>query len=393
MSDSLFGNVMLGEELLDIPDTPVQVTDDDTPAVEKTTKVTPADDDEEFIDVVVGTTPKPASEEADEDLNPEGFIEKTDDETPPNTKGSSSSSPIKPFVKALTEVGFLPSVEDEDFDKLVEEQGDEIKALMELTRRSIEADIKEYKESAEGDFKAFIEARDAGLDLNQWADIQEAKSYYSSLTDDKIEADETLQKELITEHLRLKNMEESDITDLIDSLETTGKLADNAKKSHKGLVKFAEQQEVKLKADKIAKDEADKKTREENLKALRKEVDVLSEVVPGIKINKQTKDKIYSNITTVVKTGPNGEQFNAAMAKRAEDPLKYAIIENYLIEMGVFDGKWDKIVARNTSKAVKDLERVLSDNKNTDFKSGKTTLGSGASDDDIDFRMPTFKTK
>lgn len=391
MSDNLFGGVMLGEDFLDIPNTPEEGVES-TPVVEKP-KGTPAveDEDDNFIEVVVGTTHKEPSEE-DDDLSPDGFKEETDDETPPNTKGSSSSSPIKPFVKALAEEGFLPSIEDDDFDALVEEQGGAMEALMELSRRAIKEDIEEYKKTADADFKSFLEARDAGLDLNQWADVQEAKKFYSAITEDKIDEDEDIQKDLIREHLRIKNVDEETIEATIDSFETTGKLADNAKKAHKNLVKFTEEQEGKLKEDKIKRDEADKRTREENIKSLRKEVDVMNEIIPGIKINKQTKDKIFSNITSIVKNGPNGEPLNTAMAKRAEDPLKYAIIENYLIELGVFDGKWDKVIARSKSKAVSELEKSLSDKSNTDFKGGKSTLGGGGSDDDdFDFRLPKFK--
>lgn len=391
MSDSLFGNVMLGEEFLDIPDTPVEGVEPKE-VVEKP-KGTPTEEEDDLIEVVVGTTPKNTSEEDDDDLSPDGFKEETDDETPPKTKGSSSSSPIKPFVKALAEEGFLPSIEDEDFDKLVEEQGGPMEALMELSRRAIKEDIEEYKKNADADFKAFIEARDSGLDLNEWADIQEAKKFYGSITEDKIDEDETIQKDLIREHLRIKGVDEETIDATIDSFETTGKLADNAKKAHKNLVKFTDEQESKLKEDKAKRDEADRKAREESVKNLRKEVDVMNEIIPGIKINKQTKDKIFSNITTVVKTGSNGEPMNAAMAKRAEDPLKYAIIENYLIELGVFDGKWDKVIARSKSRAVSELEKTLSDKNNTDFKGGKSTLGGGGSDDDFDFQLPKFKTK
>lgn len=386
--DNLFGNVTLGEELLDIPDKPVEAADtattDETGKDTEKPKNTDTNDDDEFIDVQVGNTVKPVTDE-DEDLNPDGFKEDTDDEPLPKTQGSSSSSIFKPFVKTLAEEGVLPSITDEEFDKLVEELGSPTEALVEFTRRSILADIEEYKNSAEGDYKSFLEARDAGLDLNQWADIQEAKSYYSSITSEKIDDDEQLQKDLITEQLRFRGIPDDEIEETIEAFETTGKLADNAKKAHKNLIKFAEQQEIKLKEDKVKRDAEQQKQREESIKTLRKEVDAVVEIIPGMKINKQTKDKIFKNITTVVKTGANGEQYNAAMAKRAEDPIKYALIENYLLELGVFDGKWDKVVARAKTKATTELEKALREEGNTAFSAGKNTLGSGSSDDDVDF--------
>ena len=74
------------------------------------------------------------------------------------------------------------------------------------------------------------------------------------------------------------------------------------------------------------------------------------------------------------------------MAKRAENPIKYAIYENLLLELGAFDGKLDKLLSKTKSKALSELEKTLSDGKNTSFKSGKNTLPE--QDDDIDFRLP-----
>jgi len=392
----LFDSVNLGmqDDFIEIPDkgaTPISTEDveDKTPGKKV---VEPIEDEENFIDVKIGTTPKTFIEDEESELDKEGFVEVTDDKTPPSkTKGSSSSSPFKPFAKALSEEGFLPSFEDEEFDKLVEELGGETEALMELSRRSINEDIETYKREADEDFRNFLEARDAGLDLGQWADVYEAKKAYAGITEDKIDDDEALQKALITENLKYRGMADDEIADTIEAYETTGKLADNAKKAHKNLIKITDQQELKLKEDKVKQENATKLAREENLKSLRKEVDTITEIVPGIKINKQTKDKIFSSITTPVKTGTNGEPMNLAMVKRAENPLKYAIIENYLIEMGVFDGNWDKISVRQKSKAVAELEAKLKDGSNTNFASGKSTLGSGGSDDDIEFSLGNFK--
>jgi hypothetical protein len=268
---------------------------------------------------------------------------------------------------------------------LVEELGSESEVLMELARRTIASDIEEYKKTAEGDFKAFIEAREKGYDLNEWADIYEAKKSYNEITDDSIDNDEDLQKNLVKQHLKHRGMSDEEITDTIEAFETTGKLADNAKKAHKNLIKLADAQEKKLEEDKKSREQAQVKAREESLKTLKKEIDDMIEPFPGIKINKQTKDKIYANITTAVTKGANGEPLNAAMAKRAENPIKYAIYENLLLELGAFDGKLDKLLSKTKSKALTDLEKSLNDNKNTGFKTGKT---SGREEQEVEFRLP-----
>jgi hypothetical protein len=55
-----------------------------------------------------------------------------------------------------------------------------------------------------------------------------------------------------------------------------------------------------------------------------------------------------------------------------------------------FDGKLDKLLSKQKSKAISDLEKSLSGTKNTEFKSGKSTIGDSR-EDDIDFKLPTFK--
>jgi len=385
----LFNNITLGDmdETIEIPDTVETPSEKETPVKTKEINI----DDDGMLDIP--DIPIQDSEEEGDELNIEEFSEETDEsETPPaKTKGSSSSSPFKPFVKALSEEGFLPSIDDEEFDKLVEEFGTESEVLMELTRRTIAADIEEYKNNAEADFKSFIEAREKGYDLNEWADVYEAKKSYSSITENTIEDNEDLQKNLVRQNLKYRGMTDEEIDDTIEAYETTGKLEDNAKKAHKNLLKLAETQEKQLEENKKTQEAEAIKAREDSLKSLKKELDTLQEPFPGIKINKQTKDKIYNNITTAVAKGKNGEPLNATMAKRAEDPIKYAIYENLLLELGAFDGKLDKLLSKQKSKALADLEKSLSESANTNFKQGKSTLGKGSSDDDVDFRLPKFK--
>lgn len=389
----LFNDINLDsqEEFIDIPDVVEDLTEEGTPAEKSKQQDISVGDDGMFeIPDLVNVSDAEDGEEIEvEDLDEIDSKETDESGAPPaKAKGSSSSSPFKPFVKALSEEGFLPSIEDEDFDALVEELGSESQALMELARRSIQEDVEDYKNNAETDFKAFMEARDKGYDLNEWADVYEAKKSYANITEADIDDDEDLQKNLVRQNLKYRGIGDDEIEDTIDAFETTGKLADNAKRAQRNLSKIAEQQEKKFETDKQAAKKIQQETREANIKTLRKEIDELAEPFPGIKINKQTKNKIFANITTPVSTGANGEPLNAVMVKRAEDPIKYAIYENLLLELGAFDGKLDKLLNKQKSKALSDLEKTLSSNKNTDFKGGKAAVN--IPDDDIEFKLPKF---
>lgn len=319
-------------------------------------------------------------------------VEETEDNEEPKTppqpkKGSSSSSPYKPFAKALVEEGFLPEFADEDFDTLSQELGSDVAALIELSKRSLQEELEAYKSSQEEDFKSFIAAKEQGLDLNKWYDINQNKKLYSSITEDKVEADEKLQKKLVASYLKEKGFSQEEIEDTVETYEDTAKLEAKAKVALKKLREIEEVKEAKLIEEKKQADLQKTKEVEETIKTLKSKIEEYKEIVPGIQINKQTKDKLFKYITEPVKQGPNGEQWNLATAKRMEDPYKYAIIENYLIELGVFDGKFDKIINKQKTKALTELEKTLSSSKNTGF------LGKASNNDDgedIDFRLPKF---
>jgi len=112
---------------------------------------------------------------------------------------------------------------------------------------------------------------------------------------------------------------------------------------------------------------------------LKQEITKTEEIIPGLKLNKQVRDKILQNITTPVKTLEDGRQLNAVMVKRGENPVKYAILEAYFVEQGFFDGKFDKFVAKAKSKATSELEKAITGD--TSYKTGKAALSPSGSDE------------
>jgi len=102
------------------------------------------DVDDGFIEVEVKKSSLNTEETEDIEDNPNG--EDTNDiDDEPLDKSDSSSSPFKPFAKALHEEGLISSFDDDEFDKLVEELGSPEEALMEVTRRSLLQEVEDYK--------------------------------------------------------------------------------------------------------------------------------------------------------------------------------------------------------------------------------------------------------
>ena len=379
--EDLFGGVSLfGEDdgLITIPDgNSTQPVEESTEAPKKGEKKQQVED---FDDVTFEIPDVVKQEETTEEKTSVDKVDKTDikkEDTKSNK--ADSSSPFLSFATALSEEGVLSSFTQEEYAQLVEESGSEAEALIELNRRTIEAEIDAYKEESEAEYKAFLEARDAGVDLNDWAQVQDNKKRFAKIADEELDSNDKLQKQLITEDLKRRGFEDADIVDTLESYEDTNKLSGMAKKALKNLKKFEDEREESLKTAAVENERKAVQAAKQQVEDLKKEITKVDEIIPGLQLNKQVKDKILQNITTPVKTLDDGRQLNAVMVKRADDPIKYAILEAYFVEQGFFDGKFDKFVAKAKTNAVKELESKITGD--TSYHAGKAALSNTGSDE------------
>ena len=389
--EDLFGGVSLfgSTDFIEIPDGNDTQPAEETPA-EAPKKGEKKQQEEVFDDLTFEIPDTVKLEEATEEETPVDKIDKTENnkkgEGSNSNKGTDSSSPFLSFATALSETGVLTTFSPEEYEQIVKETGSEAEALIELNRRTIEAEVEVYKEESESEYKAFLEARDAGVNLNDWAAVQDNKKRYAKITDEDLESNDKLQKQLITEDLKKRGFDETDIIDTLESYEDTNKLASMSKKSLKNLKKVEDEKEEALKTSAIEQEKNAAKAAKQQVDDLKKEITRVDEIIPGLKLNKQVKDKILQNITTPVKTLDDGRQLNAVMVKRANDPIKYAILEAYFVEQGFFDGKFDKFVAKAKTNAVKDLESKITGD--TSYHTGKAALNDRGSDElDKDYEL------
>jgi hypothetical protein len=388
MDKSLFGNVNLSSmDFLEVPGagetsvTTAPVVETDKSKDKPTdTAIQEEDNFIEIPDTVEPITTKVDDIEKSLENEEKEIVEtKVNKETKdsPEVKGNSSSSPLfESFAKALYEGGVLTSYDEAEFKQLVEEVGP-AEALIELNKRTLLDEIESYKSESEEEYKSFLEAKEAGVDLNDWAKSQELKAKYKDIDDSAIESDIDLQKSIILTDLKRKGMDDETIRETIESFEDTGKLDKQAKNSFKNLKKAQEDDEKELVIQAKKREEESIKTQKAQIEHLKKTITDTKEIIPGMILNKEVKDSIFSMITTPVKQDANGQALNAVMAKRAEDPIKYALMEAYFVKLGLFDGKFDKIVAKAKTQAVKELETKLSTNNNTNYISGGDGLGGG----------------
>ena len=114
---------------------------------------------------------------------------------------------------------------------------------------------------------------------------------------------------------------------------------------------------------------------------LKENINSLSEIIPGVPINKQTKIQMFEAITKPIQD-KQGRTTNALWAKRAEDAMFFDERLAYLYSTGFFDKDkpWTKASQAKVTKEISALEAALEKKKNTGTTSGTSTFKTQAQD-------------
>lgn len=294
------------------------------------------------------------------------------DKTPaPDDNNSSSNSFALVFARFLKEQGALSDLNEEELTETFKEgeESDHIAFVKDLLAKEISNDLKkEYDE----DYQNYLKLKETGISPEEAFNVVDAKSQLGSINVEDLEKEDNveLRKQLITENYKrlMPSADEKKIKRLVDGHVATGEDIEMAKEAHSDLVKFYEDYEKELIKNKQQAEIKQKQDRIEQEKKTKEIIQSIDEIIPGQKINKQTKEKIEEAIFKPVKT-VNGKSLNAIALKRAENPVKFDAVVAYLILTGAFDGKWEKVQTSMKSKVVDDLKNTLKQNKSGEFRS------------------------
>ena len=302
-----------------------------------------------------------------------------DDPDEDDSKQKSSDSAPSNFsailAKDLLNQGVISSFDEEEFDKLVEEKG-EAQALRDLMSNELKSQSDSIKKEYDEEYQAYLDMVENGVDKGVATDLNNVLETFKSFSDDQLENEdnENLRRDIIAENYRVTTgFSEAKIKKLVDRAVEMGEDIDEAKEARDSIVENTSSRITQEK-------EAAKKAAEEqetNLKnsqeSLRRSIDELSEILPGQRINKQTKDKMYDLITKPIKD-TNGNVTNAIWAKRNENPINFDKKIAYLMETGFFEDKpWNKFKSAKVTKEVNELEDFL--NNNSSKRTGVMSLG------------------
>lgn len=291
-------------------------------------------------------------------------------------KAKDSSSKLKPtndilfslVLKSLYEEEVLSDFDEESFKKEVEELGS-AQALVNIFAKEAELARQSARQEAEEDFKEYAALKDLGIDTKKAQELISAKIEFDSIKEDDLEKEDSveLRKEILIRNFKnTTKFSDDKIKKQVDLIVDAGKDVEEAKEALESIKGFNKEQIELAKQNKIAEETNKKAQRDALIKQYSEFIDKLEEPAPGVKINKQTKDKLKQKVLA-----------GSIWDVRAKDPVKFDTMITYLVENGALDGKFDKVATKAKSSAIKELESVIETSK-------KTTGGFSVTDIDDD---------
>jgi len=363
-------------QLLDISEKVLDVegkndSKDDKNPEKKTETVLKDDEKEVFND---GTF-EIIKEEGPEETSPDDTKDK---KIPSNADDSSPSSPYLAFAQYNAEEGVFKDFNEEEWKELVDEFGED-GALFELNRRTIEEEVtnqvEAYKTTLSDRDRVIFDAKVNGLPLDEAGYIYYNKKRFSALTDEDLEKEE-VQEELVRHNLELKGTSSDEIKEIIDAFKETDKLKERAKISKGNVVNFYNRRETELKTEAAKLQEEEDKRAEQEIKTVKSYIENVDEIIPGMKVTKQIKEKLFSVMTTPSKT-EEGQPINALMEMQKRNPVAFSTALHYYYTLGLFnineDGKFvpdfSKITGKIQTNVAKETRKIFE--QNTAFQGSK----------------------
>jgi predicted HTH domain antitoxin len=264
-------------------------------------------------------------EKANEAKGPEKVVGEDEDSGEESTKGGDESLPnlYSSLAKALGEEGFLPGLENytdiDSFDKL----GDQIK---EANKKTL-ADALGFNIDNVGELnstqKEYLKALNEGIPAETFIEAKRQEYDINAITDEAIEADEELRKNIIINAYTVKGVSPEKAAKLAQMHIDLAEDVDEAKSSRdelKSAIIARNQQEFDYQKQ-LTADRA--KTQKEYEDSLRKSFYDTDKIGKTYDITKQLKDRMYDAIVKPVAKLEDGTLVNAITKYQVENPIDF----------------------------------------------------------------------
>lgn len=288
------------------------------------------------------------------------------------------------FANFQKEEGLISDFNEEELNKIVEEEGEAagLKYLADLTYEKAYEEARKLYSEDKNELEEFFKLKDSGVDPNVAKDLIFNKSKFEGITNDDLESDEDLRREVLAQHYRNTTLfSEAKIKKEVEKTIISGDDVEEALEAIKEVKEYNAKQ-IELEKKKVVENE---KAQREFIKQQQQEIKTyiqgLDEVFQGQKLTKQIKDKMEAMILNPAKKLENGQTLNGIWATRMEDPKKFDTNLANLLVTGVFWGKTKELEKTVKTNAVKKLQDQL-EGKNLELK-GKNTIKKESDDSEL----------
>lgn len=280
-----------------------------------------------------------------EENNPES-VDGEEDENNEENESDVDSSPnlYSSISNVLFEQGIIPSLESSENIKTSD---DFVGALKKEIDIQAEQRLEEYLQN---------------LDLNKIASSRKAQIELSNIDEDYLKENIDVAKDIIFRDYINQGLSEERATKLLRKTIDLGEdmVIEDAIESAQSLKEFEARSEQQERARYSQQLEQQAKEQESINNSIKNTIYGSKEVIVGLPNTKALQDRVFKSMTEVVSKNPEtGEMQNKFMQSRSLNPIEFDTKMYYLYELTNGFTDMSSISKTVTSKAVKNLEKVL----------------------------------
>jgi len=338
------------------------------------------------VDTALQATIDAGNVKAEED---DDNIEKTEDKqdngkAPSDGNGSDDSSPSSSqylaFARDRANEGTFLDFNEEDWKVLKERNnGDEAAALRELSDISVQQRIidgvEAYKESLTDQDRALYEAKEKGVPIDKYGLAQHEFNKWSKVKTEDLKENEKLQVEVVSKGLELKGFTKDEISEAIEDYKALENLESKAEKILPLLPKRFKDDITAMEESAAAEDQSRKDKIRQSVAKMKQMVETVPEIIPGIKLNKQAREKIMKSMSEPVARDAAGNPLNEVMQTRAKNPDGFEMTLHYYHSLGLFNMDESGQIKPDFSKITKIAKTEATDTMRSIFESKEKQVG------------------
>lgn len=302
-----------------------------------------------------------------------------------DTKSVGSSPIYSSIANALKAEGIFPDLDDDDIKGIKDAED-----FKELWNKQIKSELDERQ-------KRIDEALDLGVEVSTIKRFEGTINFLSSITEEQLSAEdeksEKLRKDLIMQDFLNRGYSQARAEREVNKSLQAGTDIEDAKEALLGNKEYFQEQYQKLIDDAKKEEQKELERQKEQAQKLRTSIFEDKELFGEMNIDKNTRKKIYDNISKPVYKDPDtGDILTAVQKYERDNPTEFLKMVGiiYTLSDGFknYDGLIKTKVRREVKKGFKELERTINNtSRNSD---GSLNFMSGINDSESSYKGWVF---